>query len=153
LYNGVKAYEQTVFQDGNSTSQIFNDSFFGSNGLTSQPRLGVPTAGGFTRDPNQNYSSVNSYFVESGAYLKLKNIQLGYTFSGNVLKQLDVKSLRVFVMANNLLTFTHYKGLDPELGSEMSNGGSISPTSQGIDAVTNYPQARIYSAGVDVSFQ
>jgi len=153
LYNGVKAYEQTVFQDGNSTSQIFNDSFFGSNGLTSQPRLGIPTAGGFTLDPNQNYSSVNSYFVESGAYLKLKNLQLGYTFTGNVLKQLDVKGLRVFVMANNLLTFTHYKGLDPELGSEMSSGGSISTTSQGIDAVTNYPQAKIYSVGVDVSFQ
>ena len=153
LYNGVKAYEQTVFQDGNSTKQIFNDSYFGSNGLTSQPRLGVPTTGGFTLDPNQNYSSVNSYFVESGAYLKLKNIQLGYTFSGNVLKQLDVKSLRIFVMANNLLTFTHYKGLDPELGSEIATGGTVSTTTQGIDAVTNYPQARIYSAGVDISFQ
>jgi len=102
LYNGVKAYEQTVFQDGNSTSQIFNDSFFGSNGLTSQPRLGIPTTGGFTKDPNQNYSSVNSYFVESGAYLKLKNLQLGYTFTGNVLRQLDVKSMRVFVMGNKL---------------------------------------------------
>lgn len=153
LYNGVKAYEQTVFQDGNSTKQIFNDSFFGSNGLTSQPRLGIPTTGGFTLDPNQNYSSVNSYFVESGAYLKLKNIQLGYTFSGNVLKQLDVKSLRVFIMANNLLTFTHYKGLDPELGSEIATGGTVSTTTQGIDAVTNYPQAKIYSAGVDISFQ
>jgi TonB-linked SusC/RagA family outer membrane protein len=153
LFNGVKAYEQGLFQDGNTTSQVFNDSFLGSNGLTSQPRLGVANGtGGFILDPNQNYSSVNSYFVESGAYLKLKNLQLGYTFTGNVLQRLDVKSLRVFVMANNVFTITKYKGLDPELGSAFSANGVVNPTTQGIDAVSNYPQARIYSAGVDVSF-
>ncbi|WP_246138980.1 SusC/RagA family TonB-linked outer membrane protein [Mucilaginibacter frigoritolerans] len=152
LFNGVKSYEQYPFADGNTTKQIFNDSFFGSNGLTSQPRVGIPSNGGFILDPNQNYTSVNSYFVENGAYLKLKNLQLGYTFSGNVLKQISVKTLRVFVMANNVFTITKYKGLDPELGSAFTTGGTVNPTTQGIDAVTNYPQARIYSAGVDVSF-
>jgi len=152
LFNGVKAYEQSLFQDGNTTSQVFNDSFLGSNGLTSQPRLLSPvTGGGNALDQNQNYSSVNSYFVESGAYLKLKNLQLGYTFSNNTLKQVSIKSLRVFVMANNVFTITKYKGLDPELGSAFTTGGTVSPTTQGIDAVTNYPQARIFSAGVDVS--
>jgi TonB-dependent starch-binding outer membrane protein SusC len=152
LFNGVKAYEQSLFQDGNTTSQVFHDSFLGSNGLTNQPRLGIPSNGGFILDPNQNYSSVNSYFVESGAYLKLKNLQLGYTFSNGVLKQIDVKSLRVFIMANNVFTITKYKGLDPELGSAFTTGGAVNPTTQGIDAVTNYPQARIFSAGLDVSF-
>ncbi|WP_183574847.1 SusC/RagA family TonB-linked outer membrane protein [Mucilaginibacter sp. X5P1] len=152
LFNGVKAYEQSLFQDGNTTSQVFNDSFLGSNGLTSQPRLLSPTPGGGNAlDANQNYSSVNSYFVESGAYLKLKNLQLGYTFSNNTLKQVSIKSLRVFVMANNVFTITKYKGLDPELGSAFTTGGAVSPTTQGIDAVTNYPQARIFSAGLDVS--
>jgi len=152
LFNGVKAYEQSLFQDGNTTSQVFHDSFLGSNGLTSQPRLLSPlTGGGNTLDANQNYSSVNSYFVESGAYLKLKNLQLGYTFSGNKLKQISIKSMRVFVMANNVFTITKYKGLDPELGSAFTTGGTVSPITQGIDAVTNYPQARIFSAGVDVS--
>jgi TonB-linked SusC/RagA family outer membrane protein len=153
LFNGVKAYEQSLFQDGNTTSQVFNDSFLGSNGLTSQPRLLSPNAGGGNSlDANQNYSSVNSYFVENGAYLKLKNLQLGYTFSNRVLQQISIKSLRVFVMGNNLFTITKYKGLDPELGSAFTTGGAINPTTQGIDAVTNYPQVRIYSAGVDVSF-
>jgi hypothetical protein len=151
LFNGVKSYEQYPFSDGNTTSQIFKDSFFGSNGLTSQPRVGVPSASGFVLDPNHNYTSVNSYFVESGAYLKLKNLQLGYTFSGNTLQRISVKSLRVFVMANNVFTITKYKGLDPELGSAFTTGGSVNPTTQGIDAVTNYPQARIFSAGIDVS--
>lgn len=152
LFNGVKSYEQYPFADGNTTKQIFNDSFFGSNGLTSQPRVGVPVSGGFTLDPNQNYTSVNSYFVENGDYLKLKNLQLGYTFSNNVLQHISIKTLRVFVMANNVFTITKYKGLDPELGSAFTTGGAINPTTQGIDAVTNYPQARIFSAGLDVSF-
>jgi TonB-linked SusC/RagA family outer membrane protein len=152
LFNGVQAYEQSLFQDGNTTSQVFHDSFLGTNGLTSQPRLLSPVAGGGNAlDQNQNYSSVNSYFVQNGAYLKLKNLQLGYTFSGKTLKQVSIKSLRVFIMANNVFTITKYKGLDPELGSAFTTGGTISPTTQGIDAVTNYPQARIFSAGLDVS--
>ncbi|MDB5139788.1 MAG: TonB-dependent receptor plug [Mucilaginibacter sp.] len=152
LFNGVQAYEQSLFQDGNTTSQVFHDSFLGTNGLTSQPRLLSPVAGGGNAlDQNQNYSSVNSYFVQNGAYLKLKNLQLGYTFSGNTLKQVSIKSLRVFIMANNVFTITKYKGLDPELGSAFTTGGAIGPTTQGIDAVTNYPQARIFSAGLDVS--
>jgi TonB-linked SusC/RagA family outer membrane protein len=152
LFNGVKAYEQSLFADGNTTPQVFHDSFLGSNGLTSQPRLLSPQPGGGNAiDQNQNYSSVNSYFVENGDYLKLKNLQLGYTFSSNALRQISVKSLRVFIMANNVFTITKYSGLDPELGSAFGSPGVVSPTTQGIDAVTNYPQARIFSAGINVS--
>jgi TonB-linked SusC/RagA family outer membrane protein len=152
LFNGVKAYEQYPFADGNTTSKVFGDSFLGSNGLTAQPRLGIAQNGGFTLDPNQNYTSANSYFVESGAYLKLKNVQLGYTFSNKFLQQISVKNARLFVMANNVFVITKYTGLDPELGSSFTGSGSGSVTTQGIDAVTNYPQTRIYSLGLDVNF-
>ncbi len=152
LFNGVKAYEQYRFADGNTTNQVFNDSFLGNNGLTSQPRLGIPTAGGFTLDPNQNYTSVNSYFVENGSYLKLKNVQLGYTFSNNLLKMVAVKSARVFIMANNLFVITKYSGLDPELGSAYTPSGAGNVTTRGLDIPTNYPQTRIYSMGIDVNF-
>jgi TonB-linked SusC/RagA family outer membrane protein len=152
LFNGVKSYEQYRFADGNTTSQVFNDSFLGNNGLTSQPRLGIPTTGGFTLDPNQNYTSVNSYFVENGSYLKLKNVQLGYTFSNNLLKKAAVKNARVFIMANNLFVITKYSGLDPELGSAYTPSGAGNVTTRGLDIPTNYPQTRIYSVGVDVNF-
>ncbi len=152
LFNGVKAYEEYPFSDGNTTSRVFGASFLGGNGLTSQPRLGVASGTGFTLDPNQNYTSVNSYFVESGNYLKLKNVQLGYTFSGSLLQRISVKSARLFIMANNLFVITKYSGLDPELGSAYTPSGSGSVTTQGIDAVTNYPQTRIYSLGLDVNF-
>lgn len=48
LFNGVKAYEQYLFADGNTTSKVFNDSYLGSNGLTSQPRLGIVQNGAFS---------------------------------------------------------------------------------------------------------
>lgn len=154
LYNGVQAYEQSLFSDGNTTTQVFGDSFLGSNGLTSQPRLlGTAANGSQALDPNTNFSSVNSYFVQNGSYLKLKNAQLGYTFSSDLLKRISVKSLRIFVMANNVFAITKYKGLDPELGSSFTGTGYGSVTTQGIDAVTNYPQVKIYTAGLDVTFQ
>ena len=152
LFNGKKAYEQYPFSDGNTTSKVFNDSYFGTNGLTSQPRLGITQNGGFLLDPNRNYTSVNSYFVENGSYAKLKNVQLGYTFTNNVLQRVKVRSARVFVMANNLFTITRYSGLDPELGSAYTPSGYAAVTTQGVDAVTNYPQTRIYSAGIDINF-
>ena len=160
LFNGVKAYEQSLFQDGNSSTKVFGDSYLGSNGLTSQPRLGVANSNGsFTLDPNGNYSTPSSYFVESGSYLKLKNVQLGYTFMNALLSKVAVKNARLFVMANNLFTITKYSGLDPEVGSGYSMqavngyvGTSVGVTTRGLDAVPQYPQARIYTVGLDLNF-
>ncbi|WP_184547998.1 SusC/RagA family TonB-linked outer membrane protein [Mucilaginibacter sp. FT3.2] len=151
LYNGVKAYTQTPFSDGNTTSQVFGASFLGSNQVTSQPRIGIVDANGFTNDPNKNYSSVNSYFVESGNYLKLKNLQIGYSFPKAALSRAYIKGARIFVMANNVFTITKYSGLDPELGFAQSPSG-YGVTTRGLDQVSQYPQVRIYSAGVDLTF-
>ncbi|HTJ13387.1 MAG TPA: TonB-dependent receptor [Dinghuibacter sp.] len=161
LFNGVKAYEQFPYADGNTTGKVFGDSFLGSNGLTSQPRLGVANTSNntFALDPNGNYTTVNSYFVENGGYLKLKNLQIGYTFSNPLFSKAGIKGARVFVMANNLFTITKYTGLDPEVGSGYSAaaqsgfvGNTVGVTTRGIDAVPQYPQTRIYSAGLDVNF-
>ncbi|HZY40252.1 MAG TPA: SusC/RagA family TonB-linked outer membrane protein [Mucilaginibacter sp.] len=153
LFNGVKAYEQYPFADGNTSPAVFNDSFLGSNGLTSQPRLGVVNPdGSFTLDPNKNYTSVNSYFVQSGAYLKLKNLQLGYTFSNDLLRQVSIKSARIFVMANNVFTITKYTGLDPELAGSFTGSGYQGITTRGVDAVSQYPQVKIYTIGADLTF-
>jgi TonB-linked SusC/RagA family outer membrane protein len=152
LFNGKKAYEMFPFSDGNTSPKIFNASYLGQNQLTDQPRIGIQNGNTFTLDPNSNYSSVNSYFVEKGDYLKLKNLQIGYTFSSNMLNRVKVKSARIFVMGNNLFTITKYSGLDPELGSAFSQAGYSGPTTRGIDAVSQYPQTRIYSLGLDLNF-
>jgi hypothetical protein len=159
LFNGVKAYEQFPWADGNTTSKVFGASFLGSNQLTGQPRVGTSNPDGtFTFENNGNYSTPNSYFVENGSYLKLKNLQIGYTFSNDLMSKIKMRSARVFLMANNVFTITKYSGLDPELGSSFSAAaqsgyvGSIGVTTRGLDAVSQYPQTRIYSVGLDLNF-
>ncbi|MET0637659.1 MAG: SusC/RagA family TonB-linked outer membrane protein [Chitinophagaceae bacterium] len=153
LFNGVKAYEMRPFQDGNTSPKVWGASYLNGNGLTDQPRLGVVNPNGsFTMDPNGNYSSVNSFFVEKGDYLKLKNLQIGYNIPMTALQKIHMKGARVFVMANNLFTISKYSGLDPELGSSFSPSGYAGVTSRGIDVVSQYPQTRIYSVGIDVTF-
>ncbi|MDH7462743.1 TonB-dependent receptor [Chitinophagaceae bacterium 26-R-25] len=161
LFNGVKAYEMYPWADGNTTSQVFGASFLGSNQLTGQPRIGYinpANANQFILDPNGNYTKVNSYFVENGSYLKLKNLQIGYTFSNALMDKIRMRSARVFVMANNLFTITKYSGLDPELGTGFSMAqqqgyvGGITVTTRGVDAVSQYPQAKIWSVGLDLTF-
>lgn len=156
LFNGVKAYEQFRFSDGNTTDQIFNASFFGNDKLTNQPRVTAPDG---TLDPNGNYNSVNSYFVENGAYLKLKNLQIGYTFASGVLRKIGIQSARVFGMANNVFVITKYSGKDPEIASSYSAqsaagfvGTTVGVTTRGVDAVPQYPQNRIFSLGFDLTF-
>lgn len=56
-------------------------------------------------------------FIEDGSFLRLKTMRLGYTLPQNILNQVKLKSLRVYVQATNLFTLTKYRGLDPELNS------------------------------------
>lgn len=153
IFNGVAPYSQSVWSDGNTTSQVFNASFLGSNKLTNQPRIGVLSPDGlsYAPDPNGNYTLANSYFVEDGSYVKLKNVQLGYSFSTKTLQRAHIKSARVYLMGNNLLTLTKYSGVDPELGSQdlSINGGT---TSRGIDGPYKYPSVRIFSFGLNFTF-
>jgi len=69
-------------------------------------------------------TQVNSYYIEDGSFLRLKNLQLGYNIPSSVLNKINVKSLRVYVQAVNLFTLTKYSGLDPELGGDDRAFGS-----------------------------
>ncbi|MDR6565150.1 SusC/RagA family TonB-linked outer membrane protein [Chitinophaga ginsengisegetis] len=86
----------------------------------------------------------NSFFVESGAYLRVQNIQLGYNF--NVGKQSPI-ALRVFGTADRPFIFTKYNGFTPEVGTNTSFGYSVS----GYDANV-YPVSSTYSLGVRATF-
>ena len=86
---------------------------------------------------------VSDLYVKDGSYLRLKNIQLGYTLPKNLTKKMLVDNLRFYVAAENLLTFTKYDGFDPEI----SSGG----TSLGVDRGC-YPQAKVYTVGVNLNF-
>ena len=89
-----------------------------------------------------NWQSSDLYITD-GSYLRLKNIQLGYTLPQNITSKFFVNKLRVYVAAENLVTFTKYAGYDPEI----SSGG----TSLGVDYGV-YPQSRTLTVGVNVGF-
>ena len=96
----------------------------------------------FVLGDNVNWQSSDLY-VKDGTYLRLKNIQLGYTLPESLTRKVFVSSVRFYVAAENLLTFTKYDGFDPEI----SSGG----TSLGIDRGV-YPQARTFTVGANLSF-
>ncbi len=93
---------------------------------------------------NTNNLQISDWLVEDGSYLRLKNIQVGYSLPSPVLMKAGIKKVRLWVGAYNLLTITKYSGLDPEIGS-------TSPLSSGVDQ-GYYPVAKSYMLGINATF-
>ncbi|PKP36550.1 MAG: SusC/RagA family TonB-linked outer membrane protein, partial [Bacteroidetes bacterium HGW-Bacteroidetes-14] len=106
---------------------------------SSEPRL-------TTIDANQNARGSDRY-IEDGSYLKLKNLQIGYTLSESNAAKLRLKGARFFVSGSNLLTLTKYTGYDPEVGAARATLGD---RTVGFDEVT-YPQNRGFIMGVNIT--
>jgi hypothetical protein len=87
-----------------------------------------------------------SRWVEDASYIRLKNITLGYNFPKSVLNRISVTNIRLFISATNLITLTKYTGYDPETSAYNGNDAQI-----GVD-FSNYPQLKIVSVGVNLSF-
>ncbi len=145
LLQGV--YGNKVFNYARTLSQFPNGAVTGQGGLSpaaldtwtpSNPNAKLPI---FSQDLSANDLSPSSLFIESGSYMRVKNLQLGYTIPN--LK--GVRRLRVYVQAYNLITFTHYSGIDPEV-----NDGD--PHNLGIDYGTAYPMTKKYLLGVNLGF-
>ena len=93
-------------------------------------------------DANSNTRASDRY-VEDGSFVKIKDIQLGYTLPASIYKSKMINKLRVYAQVKNAYTFTKYSGYDPEIS------GGIFDT--GVDRGA-YPQARTYSVGLDLKF-
>ncbi|HEY8690115.1 MAG TPA: TonB-dependent receptor [Chitinophagaceae bacterium] len=87
----------------------------------------------------------SSKLVEDGSYLRLKTLSLGYNISESTLKKFKIKSLRVYLAAQNLITWTNYSGIDPEVNTYNS---ALTP---GFD-YSAYPRARIITLGANLTF-
>ncbi len=99
------------------------------------PRFSLGTNGGA---PN-NYQP-STFFTVDADYVRLKNVELGYTFSGKMLKKMGLSSTRIFVNANNLITWSNlYPGIDPE----------SPPTPVNLEP---YPLIRTINTGIKVEF-
>lgn len=93
----------------------------------------------------------SSYYVEDGSFLKLKNLVLGYTFPKHLIQKATISNLRLYIQAENLLTFTKYSGLDPEITNGDTGAGSGSDLRRGIDG-GGWPTTMCLLFGVNFAF-
>lgn len=156
IYNQIKGYTQNFGTDGNTTMDIYKTSFFGSNGLTDQPRIGYFNENGaWIGDPSANYGTISSFWVEKGDYLKLKNLVVGYTVPLPKTWKKCLSNVRVYFSAQNLFTLTKYSGIDPEIAGTSTNlsaSAGTSMTARGVDTYNRYVPSRLYSFGLDITF-
>ncbi len=134
VYNYEKIYTDfPFFKDGNRSTRVL-DAWTPSNTDTMVPALSYSVTNSET-DPN-------SYFVEDASYLKLKNLQIGYTMPDSIVDSIGADSLRLYVQASNLLVITDYTGVDPEVA--ISDNLSL-----GVDENV-FPMSRIITFGVNL---
>ena len=134
-FNSFKSLTHNLLADYSMTTEALG-RWTAENPTNEHPRI-------IQGDPNQNRSRVSSYFVEDGSYLRLRNLQVGYTVPAELIKQLT--TLRVYGSVQNLLTLTRYGGFDPEFDTTQDN------TAKGIDRGP-YPQSRIMTLGLQLTF-
>jgi TonB-linked SusC/RagA family outer membrane protein len=119
------------------------------NTNTSTPRLGVSYSTGQPGDPAVDRGIVSNVrgnsdrWIESGSYLRIRNVELSYSLPNAFLSRMGMNSSRIYVSAQNLATFTKYKGLDPDVIGANVN---LEP---GVD-VGGYPSSRIISVGINI---
>ncbi|WP_194777891.1 SusC/RagA family TonB-linked outer membrane protein [Pararhodonellum marinum] len=86
----------------------------------------------------------SDFYVEDGSFLRLRNVQLGYTIPTAITQRIGVQYFRFYLAANNLVTLTRYQGFDPDVGAG-------NPLFAGVDNGI-YPQARSFMAGLNIKF-
>jgi TonB-linked SusC/RagA family outer membrane protein len=93
---------------------------------------------------------VSTRVVYDGSYTRLKNIALGYTLPQAISNKLHISRMRFYISAQNLLTFTNYPGVDPEV-NYLSGGGAAGNLNAGLD-YASYPNAKAVTFGINVGF-
>ncbi|MDA7501872.1 SusC/RagA family TonB-linked outer membrane protein, partial [Chitinophagales bacterium] len=103
-----RTYERSDITYSNYQS-IWLDRWTPDNTDAEFPRL-------VSNDPNNNQRP-SSFYVEDGSFVRLRNLQVGYTFPSAWTDKAQIKKLRLYVSVNNLFTITNYQGFDPEIGT------------------------------------
>lgn len=117
--------------------KFWEDRWTPENPSTTMPRL-WQDRNGYNGKTVESLPS--SFWVQHRDYLRLKNIQIGYTFTKNNLKRLPIQSIRIYANGQNLWTKTKFKDFDPErLDTEAY-------------VTTSLPQAKIITGGINVTF-
>lgn len=135
-YNYERIFSDfATFPDGNRNARVLN-GWTPQNTNTNIPALSLSVLNDETQP--------SSYFVEDASFLRLRNLQIGYSLSDKVIDKLGMDQLRFYLQGTNLFTLTDYEGFDPEI---ISNDN----LSLGIDWQT-FPVAQIFTLGINTKF-
>jgi hypothetical protein len=163
LFTSYKNFDLTLFFQGAYGFEIYNVAFHDIEGFYRPFNLtkdfydnrwtGEGTSNDYPRaswSGSNNNVRVSTRFLRDGSYTRLKNLQVGYNFPTSATDKLNIGSLRVYVSALNLLTFTKYPGLDPEMTTS-DNASGEGDLARGMDWGT-YPVAKSFNFGLNLSF-
>ncbi|AXY72754.1 TonB-dependent receptor [Paraflavitalea soli] len=142
IFNQINTDIEGFYRSFNITERVATDSWHGEGTSNSLPCLSWTGA--------QNNKITSTRFLENGSYLRLKNVQLGYNLPKKFTTKMNIGSARLYVSGQNLLTFTKYTGLDPEIATS-ANAAGEGAKAAGIDWGT-YPSSRILTVGINVNF-
>ncbi|MFO7826030.1 MAG: SusC/RagA family TonB-linked outer membrane protein, partial [Cyclobacterium sp.] len=126
----------------NSTAEQFN-RWQNPGDITNIPQARLGTCNG---------CNASSRYISDGSYVRLKTLSLGYNLPSYIVEKMKVSNARIYLMAQNLLTFTNYMGWDPEVNADYL-GSTTSDTNvfQGNDFYSA-PQAKTFSLGLNIGF-
>ncbi|WP_394749441.1 SusC/RagA family TonB-linked outer membrane protein [Spongiimicrobium salis] len=139
IYNFDRIFTDfPTFFNGNRNARVLN-----SFNATTNPN---GTAPALSASLTNNETSPNSFFVEDGSFVRLKNLSIGYNFPSTITDKWGLDGLRLYVNASNLFTITGYNGIDPEI---QPNSGANSALTIGVDTNT-FPLSQIFTLGANL---
>jgi hypothetical protein len=145
IFNGTRWYTENGAGLYNLDTKMLNR--WTGNGSTDDVNLPRMTV----NDMNPNGKVISDRYIEDGSYVRFKTMQLGYSLTESLCRKILIKQCRVYIGAENLLTFTRYTGLEPEVGLGEARGSTRNTSlTMGVDRTT-YPQARTYMVGLNVT--
>jgi len=131
----VNGWGVQPFNQGSPPTTDWLNAWTPEHPSTTMPLIYITGQG----NASSNISTASTYYLQSASFLRLKNLQLGYTLPSALVKRAALSSLRIFFSGDNLLTFTKFKGLDPE---RVSNNTRF----------VSHPQNQVFAFGVKAVF-
>lgn len=145
---GTQGFLTVPFSNNSSNTsyEYFNNRWTPQNDMNAKYPMASPS-------PYSNDTQNSDFWVKDGSYLRLKTATLGYTIPSSVVKALKIKSIRLYVTGQNLLTFSKIKFVDPELaGGNGTNQNGQTGVGSGTNSDVLWPLQRTWTFGLNATF-
>jgi TonB-linked SusC/RagA family outer membrane protein len=156
ILNGTKQYLYYLQGYGNH-AQVFADRYVPED-VVKQSSTGEDLVvlhkninSDIPRNYTDNYNKLNSFFIEDGSYLRLRNLVLGYTIPNKITSKVSIQRCKLYAGAKNLFTLTKYEGISPDVAGKTPETAGMGVLELGVD-LGIYPVTRMYYFGANITF-